>query len=69
MITFHEAQRDWRFSEIEKRGLQFKLEGSDLLNYRTWRRRADEYKAKIRNISSEQTQEAITQAIMAVITT
>jgi hypothetical protein len=47
--TINEVRQDWKFSEIEKRGLQFLLRGSDKLQYEVWLNRPYWYKEHIRN--------------------
>jgi hypothetical protein len=48
-FTINEIRQDWKFCEIEKRGLQFLLRGSDRLQYEIWTRRPILYKQMIRN--------------------
>jgi hypothetical protein len=52
-FTINEVRQDWKFSEIEKRGLQFLLRGSDKLQYEVWTRRPYWYKDAIRNAPNQ----------------
>lgn len=51
-FTLNEIRQDWKFCEIEKRGLQFLLRGSDRLQYEVWKRRPRDYKKLIRNFDN-----------------
>ncbi len=54
-LSIEEIKRDWKFSEIEKRSLQFALNKSDKVLYQAWLKRPTWYKEVIRNAPIEQT--------------
>ncbi len=54
-LSIEEIKRDWKFSEIEKRSLQFTLNRSDKVLYQAWLKRPQWYKEVIRNAPIEQT--------------
>jgi hypothetical protein len=53
--TDNEVARDWKYSEIEKRNLQFLLPRSERVLYQVWCRRPKWYKEAVRNIPTDQT--------------
>jgi hypothetical protein len=52
-FTINEIRQDWKFSEIEKRGLQFLLRGSERLQYEVWTRRPIRYKRAVRSVDDK----------------
>lgn len=65
--TIEEIKRDWKFSEIENRSLQFLLRDNDRIRYKEWLRRPLWYRNLVRNAPAEQTLIELVNSILQKI--